>query len=271
MTPSKLHDDDLNGHPPAPLPPTAERLNMTPAQQQQLRISLLNLVLQGQDEDFKNRVLELTMQFGLDADDPLFLTQIGLNQVQLLLEEAPTSFQDLLDHWTERLHTTFKQYETALNSKAKVAAKLMEKDLQSMVDGLVRHTTKIQYVHTLIRNLNLMSLSLTGVVLLTALILGGMAGMLYERHQQQTIDPTGLRQLTLKEANLLEWAKSADGQLAYNIMDWNRYLLKGKGKNRECVKQIESKGLGLTWYGKTTEYSSCVLWIVPPEERQVIE
>lgn len=69
---------------------------------------LLDRVLIGKDDAVKARVLQLVVRLGIDPQDELFLVMIALNHLQLLVEDAPTEWQELffefkgeLDQWSE--------------------------------------------------------------------------------------------------------------------------------------------------------------------------
>jgi hypothetical protein len=69
---------------------------------------LLDRVLAGKPDEVKARVLELVLRLGINPQDELFLVMIALNHLQLLVEDAPTEWQDLfidfkgeLDQWSD--------------------------------------------------------------------------------------------------------------------------------------------------------------------------
>lgn len=76
--------------------------------------------------------------------------------------------------------------------------------------------------------------------------------------------PGAPRQLTLDEAETLRWAKSREGKLARNLVQWNDDLL----TNLDCTKDVERLGVTLNVQGKPSTFGYCALWVVPPEERR---
>lgn len=70
--------------------------------------------------------------------------------------------------------------------------------------------------------------------------------------------------LSHKEAALLEWAKSKEGQQAKNLLAWNSRLL----ENLNCAEEIKQLGVTLQVGHRKAEYGFCVLWVVPPSERK---
>ena len=90
---------------------------------------LLDRVLIGKDDTVKARVLQLVVRLGIDPQDELFLVMIALNHLQLLVEDAPTEWQELffefkgeLNHWSE----TNLQVLDSLIAKAKNQEALAE-------------------------------------------------------------------------------------------------------------------------------------------------
>jgi hypothetical protein len=69
--------------------------------------------------------------------------------------------------------------------------------------------------------------------------------------------------LSEQEMRLLRWAKSAEGELAYNIMEWNWKL-----SNLQCREEAARLGVTLDVNGELAESGFCTIWVVPPEQRQ---
>jgi polyhydroxyalkanoate synthesis regulator phasin len=79
--------------------------------------------------------------------------------------------------------------------------------------------------------------------------------------------PGAPRQLTLDEAETLRWAKSREGKLARNLVQWNDDLL----ANLDCTKDVDRLGVTLNVQGKPSTFGYCALWVVPPEQRKFDE
>jgi hypothetical protein len=93
-----------------------------------------------------------------------------------------------------------------------------------------------------------------GVLLLVTAGLGGLLGIagLSWYQASRPIDPAGPRQLTLEQAKALEWATSAEGVFARNLMNWNQDLL-SRDRNGQLVCANEVKRLGVTLEMRLTE------------------
>ncbi|MBD1854785.1 MULTISPECIES: DUF6753 family protein [Leptolyngbya] len=76
--------------------------------------------------------------------------------------------------------------------------------------------------------------------------------------------PGAPRQLTLDEAETLRWAKTREGKLARNLVQWNDDLL----SDLDCTKDVDRLGVTLNVQGKPSTFGYCALWVVPPEERR---
>ena len=72
------------------------------------------------------------------------------------------------------------------------------------------------------------------------------------------------RPLTVEEAALLDWAQSPEGQQARELMRWNSGLL----DDRSCEREVERLGVTLELQGRSARSGFCILWVVPPEQRQ---
>lgn len=109
---------------------------------------------------------------------------------------------------------------------------------------------------------------LTTSVTIGALVLfslGGIAGWTGHRLAMGELDPAGPRQLSLKQWQKLQWAVSSEGQLAKDLIDWNRPNL------YECLSHQGMGGGKLQLAlsdGRPITFGNCSLWIVPPEKRE---
>lgn len=106
------------------------------------------------------------------------------------------------------------------------------------------------------------------VVLAMMLVLALGVGVGWTLHQQAMgeLDPAGKRQLSLKQWESLQWAVSADGQLAKNILDWNGSTVSecqnGQGPSGEKLNMVTSDDQ------RPIKFGNCNLWVVPPDKRE---
>ncbi|NEN95189.1 MAG: hypothetical protein F6K50_06495, partial [Moorea sp. SIO3I7] len=108
--------------------------------------------------------------------------------------------------------------------------------------------------------------AICGAVVLS-LVCGLGAGWGLSQLSQPKLDPNGSRQLTLDEADTLNWAISKEGKLARNITKWNAGYL----DNLECQKDAIEAGIRLNFGGKKATSGYCLLWVAPPSQRKYIE
>jgi len=106
-------------------------------------------------------------------------------------------------------------------------------------------------------------LAVLGSLLLAA---GSSVGFALAQAQQPTPLYVTEQQepLTLEEADLLAWATSERGQLAYNLMDWNSGIL----DSLSCTEEVKRLGVTLKVQGRPATYGFCTVWVVPPDKRR---
>lgn len=107
-------------------------------------------------------------------------------------------------------------------------------------------------------------IAIFGVVMVTIGVGLGWAGTQLAKPE---LAPGAPRQLTLDEAEALRWAKSREGKLARNLVQWNDDLL----ANLDCTKDVDRLGVTLNVQGKPSTFGYCALWVVPPEQRKFDE
>jgi predicted lipid carrier protein YhbT len=73
--------------------------------------------------------------------------------------------------------------------------------------------------------------------------------------------------LSASDAQLLKWAKSKEGRLAQNLVEWNSDYL----ENRRCTQEVQDLGVELTVGDRVATSGYCVLWVVPPDQREFKE
>jgi hypothetical protein len=103
---------------------------------------------------------------------------------------------------------------------------------------------------------------------IAALILTGLGvgvGWTLHRAAMGALDPSGPRQLSLRQGELLQWAVSEEGQLSRHLLEWNQQNLS------DCIagQGIGGESLDVVGYGnRPIKYGICAMWVVPPEQRQ---
>lgn len=150
--------------------------------------------------------------------------------------------------------------EREIDRKLEVARREHLLSVQNQAQKLVEvagETLRDKYRRQLIVPIVLAGLAIFGV--------GGISGWTIHQGAMGELDPTGPRQLSLKQKELLQWSVSGEGQLAKNLIQWNQPNLD------ECIARqgLGGKQLGLIGYeNRPVIYGSCALWVVPPEKRE---
>ena len=216
---------------------------------------LLTEALKGKSEEFKKRVLDFAMSYGLSQDDPLFLVLIATGQLEIMLEDAPKNLRLLFKTWNRDLANNLEIVEQVAVERQKVA-------INRAAHALIR---KAQFTES--RKL-LSSVIPAGLLLFFTLGIGTIMGILmppwiagtlsggYTRVQANT--------LTWDELEAMKWAISREGKFARNLIDWNRGYL----DNGECVRDAQRLGVILSQYGRKAKAGHCVIWATPPQERK---
>jgi hypothetical protein len=86
----------------------------------------------------------------------------------------------------------------------------------------------------------------------------------------RTLDPTGPRQLTLEQAEALQWAASAEGKFARSFMSWNQDLLsRDRTGQLACANEVKRLGVTLEMLpDRKATAGFCTLWVQPPNQRE---
>lgn len=95
---------------------------------------------------------------------------------------------------------------------------------------------------------------------------GSSVGFALAQAQQPTpLYVTDLQEpLTLSEAELFAWAKSEEGRLARNLMNWNSGML----DSLYCTEEVKRLGVTLKVQGRPATHGFCTVWVVPPNKRE---
>lgn len=210
---------------------------------------LLTAALVGKSEEFKKRVWDYVGKSGLVPGDPLLLVLLATGRLEVLLEDAPDTLEQLFKNWSKEISRNLELVESATLERQKLAIARAAADLIKKVEQQEA------------RRLSTMILPAAGLV--TAILsLGFILGM--------SIPPWlegGLSQpqrLTMNQLEALRWAESNEGKFARNLMKWNAGYL----DNKECQKDAQSLKVTLTQGNRKASSGFCILWTVPPNERK---
>lgn len=217
--------------------------------------SQLDSLLAGEDPEFVAKVLQIVRETGLRPNDPLFMILASTSILRVLLEDAPQQLKATYDYCNQDMLNNLSAYEAA-------AAKGTEKRIATAVDQLVEKTQISK------ARLTAQTALPVGLMFVITLALGVLGGLSFVRWQDNQVaqDPTGRRQLTLEEANALNWALSKEGKLAKNIMDWNENLA-----NRGCERDIKELGITYRLGNKQAVSGFCTVWVAPASDRKFVK
>ncbi|HBL13791.1 MAG TPA: hypothetical protein DD379_20830 [Cyanobacteria bacterium UBA11162] len=219
--------------------------------------TLLEQVLEGKDNDFKARVLNLVVNTGLTPDDPVFLMLLATGRLEIMLEDAPLALEKLLKTWAKEFWRSIELVETATVERQKEA-------IAKAAQELIEQASKNQKLSL---NNKAQPFCLSSFVPAAAVVLGAIAlGAVLVFLGSTTLinSPTVSAKLSSKDAELLKWASSKDGQFARSLLEWNAEYLKDK----QCAKDVQRLNVELTLGNKVSSSGFCVLWIEPPNKRQ---
>ncbi len=232
---------------------------MNPTQQQQAK-SALDELLEGKDDGFKYRVLNAIVKTGVKPSDPIFMLLAETVPFRLTIEDVPEAIDTVLKRWfaeVEKVHDTVevdivRRQETAI---ADAASNLVSENLEQ-AKAAIRQEKAEDFFRSILP---------AAGVLTAAFFVGAIAGVGIPRLVQPPLDPSAPRQLTLEEANALQWIKTDEGRLAKKIMDCTGdYLLSG-----QCEKDVKELKVNLTMNNRKAHSGFCILWVKPFGERNL--
>lgn len=214
--------------------------------------TILEELLGRVDDATEAQIRRIVSAFGIDENDALFLLLLSNSSVQVLLEQAPNHFRHTFDYAQQQVLDAIEQYEQA-------ARRGIERQLSEAVNALIQKAGARK------AQVTLKSLIGAGAIALGLLGMGIFGGWGYGqwRQAQVTMAPGEPRPLTLAEAEALDWAMSAEGQYARQILEWNEALLGG-----ECQQQVQELGVTIQIGTRQAKSGFCWLWTQPPSERE---
>ncbi len=216
----------------------------------------VNLALKDVKPQMKEEVYRFLIISKVQPDDPLFKLMLACHYFNLVTLNAPNEIEKAFELGTVKLLGKLAEQIGELKG---ASVKQVEADISRTVNRLLekqdRPTPKRRW------------LKYGKYALLTLIPL--ISGIFFT-HQYYQRQQLGL--LELENRQLLSWARSKEGQFAFNLMQWNPGLLDGS-----CSKSVARLGIGfsqaVTKDGQlvgslraTTGY--CVTWRIPPEKRK---
>lgn len=235
--------------------------------------SALDRLLEGRDPQYKAKILQLVNHCGItDFNDPMFLLMLATGQLQLMLADAPKDLGDLFiqgnkqtrhifDKWAHEISAVLLGVEAGIVQRQQTAIAEASKLMVEKVikDGEERHKKFLKDAERAESKRFFKSI-LPAAGILTAIFgVGCFMGMTVPPFLQGGV--VGTRTVTAEDVASLNWAKSAEGKKAHQLMDWNRDYLD------VCEKDAQALGVKLTFGKSTAQKGYCILWTRPPEDR----
>ncbi|NJN61211.1 MAG: hypothetical protein HC795_06520 [Coleofasciculaceae cyanobacterium RL_1_1] len=208
------------------------------------------------DPEVRSRILKMVNKLRIGENDPIFAVIFATGRLEMMLERAPRELNQTFENAHQQILGKLDGYE-------KAARRGVEHQVAQMASeaGKSGCGTPVKFPSWL---------AVAGGVSLLAIgfILG--AGAMKFQQSRVAYAPGEPRQLTLDEAKALEWATSSEGQYAHDLVRWNEDLLGG-----ECQQQVEGlvdeQGLTIQMGTKLARSGFCLVWTVPPDEREFME
>ncbi|NET81544.1 MAG: hypothetical protein F6J94_06115 [Moorea sp. SIO1F2] len=247
--------------------------------------SLLEKLLEGRSDSFKAKILDLVVATELDANDPLFLFLVATSSLETMLADTPKSLEQLFRSWEKDIQQMIDvvgqstmdiqrqeiSKANALKSAPKANASAIEQSKVTIESKSERqpcsYPPKGSRDFLVAKTSPFINITAICGAVVLSLVCGLGAGWGLSQLSQPKLDPNGSRQLTLDEADTLNWAISKEGKLARNITKWNAGYL----DNLECQKDAIEAGIRLNFGGKKATSGYCLLWVAPPSQRKYIE
>lgn len=244
--------------------------------------TVLEEFLMTQPKNIQRQVRKTIKIFNISPKDPYFLILLQCKITQILYESTPGEieeafkigifniqdalaaykkdlFDDLNKHTDIKLRNsfanisnTFDQYFNDFVSKIESNNPRSVEQNKNKLNSKAETNDKYISKKTLYRSL-LINLS----ILITGITVGG----LYFSAQNQLFK-SWRQQIDYQDQQLLAWAKSNDGKLAKNIIDWNEDL-----PDKSCENKVKDLGISFQIGSLKMTSGFCVLFVEPVSQR----
>lgn len=208
-----------------------------------LEDTLLSELLEGKDDVFKRKILDLVVHHGLKPNDPLFHFLISIDYLQIAYEEAPLVLDEMFEQHRELL-------DKAVEESTARAIAIQNKNIRQLTEKIIKDTTVLQ-----LKNPKNIGLGFTLFALVFALgVASGIGSYL-------GFFTSGYKITTNQEALDLAWAQSEEGRFARNLYEWNRAYI----ESGNCEAEIQQQGVRLRLNGQDISQGICALFVQPPQ------
>ena len=235
-------------------------------------------ILKNESPQTRVKILSLMRGLGIKPNDPFWVVILHVRILCCLVEEAPPKLKALSDDAISRGEAVFQvgvnKMVSQLKSYEQANLALSERKVETAIEQYILKLEKEISSRQDASNSSKLAKWLPvgwrgflggGGVVLATLVLGMVGGWGLSQSSLQ-LDPEGKKQLTLEQAQALDWAMSKKGQLARNIVEWNRDLEK-----LQCQQKVHDLGVTIELVGqndsKEAQTGFCFLWTSPPGDR----
>lgn len=209
-----------------------------------LNNTLLSELLEGKDDVFKGKILDLVVQHGLNPDDPLFHFLLSIDYLQIAYEEAPLVLDEMFEQHRELLDKAVEE------STAKAIA-IQNQNIRVLTEKLMKDTSAMQLKNPT----NIWLGSLLFALVFSFGVGSGIGGYL----GLGQFFLSGYKITTNQEAEDLIWVRSKEGKYARDLYEKNRVYL----ESGNCQTEAQQQGVRLTINGTDINDGICVL-VIPP-------
>lgn len=231
----------------------AELSNLSEQQvtENSLKGTLVDEFLMHQPREVQIQVRETLRITGISPNDPYFLMLLQSRVTQILYQLTPNKIYEAFDLSQEKLLKLLNDFKTELKTELNQSQTgNSEKLALSVSTAKKARSSSVIWENFYVRSFCLFSL---------CLICSGAIGLFLN---QTAIAKARKQNLAQKDQAILKWAKSEEGQVAKNIIDWNADLMSG-----DCKEKVKSLGISFQLENTKTTSGFCVLYVEPLNQR----
>ena len=253
----------------------------SPAQDNSNSLSIIEQLAKLADKDEVVSLLKFKEEQQLDKDDPLWAFLLEFKTIEnavnkqeeilsLLINDFESRLRQQIEDNQQQIDTSFRTYSQDLINRYQtltknletveaVSVNLTQTKIASSVSRLVAHAAHEKAVHDWI------AMSRLGIYILIPMVLTALGGWFARSYFDYRYSNSSLSN---QDTALLHWAKSDEGKLAKNLVEWNSQGLAKKNRTRICEEEAAKLDITLKLEGKSVDRGWCVLWMISPEKRQ---
>lgn len=228
--------------------------------------SLLDEFLMLQPKEIQRQVRATAERWNIDKDDPFFLILLQCRITQILYEETPSNIAKAFEIGNEEIIAQLERYAYELREiQTKSLAKYEQE--QNKLNNLrlkkaVARVLEDNNLHSGKKG-GFSPRVLGSLVTATAVFFCSIISFWGGTQLNNSAIVTDWKQkLEAQDRVLLDWAKSPEGNLAKNIVDWNEDLA-----NKSCSRKVKDLGISFQIGSAKAVSGFCVVFIEPPSRR----